>query len=965
MLSGRARELFLSFIRVVRLTHTYAPARGRPATRSLASAQDGFQALRGIDLEIEAGQYVAIVGANGSGKTTLARHLNALLLPTTGQVWVHGRDTVDSAAVRAIRAEVGMVFQSPADQIVATVVEEDVAFGPENLGVPEHELPMRVRAALEQVGMWAERQRPPHLLSAGQQQRVAIAGVLAMRPRCLVLDEATAMLDPAGCHDVLDVLHTLHQLGLTVVTITHRMQEAARAQRIIVMHQGQVVLDGPPEQVFSPPEPQGSGGKSSPAELASYGLALPPVVELARRLRQRIPPQMLPPGLSTPGTPLTAEQLADALASVVRPVDKLKEPAFNVQLETREPPLIAVRGLCHTYLAGTPLAQASLHDVDVTIAQGQVVALVGATGSGKSTLLQHLNGLLRPQEGQVWVAGHDLGDPATDLRQVRRAVGLAFQHPEDQLFEQYTGDDVAYGPRLAGLSGPALRERVRWAMEWAGLDFEQDKDRPIWELSGGERRKAGLAGVLAMQPQVLLLDEPTAGLDPVARADLLARLQELRTERVPPQGVTLVMATHNMDDVAAMADWMYVLDRGRVALSGSPRQVFAQADRLRSLGLDVPSAVAVMAALRRRGLAVPLDALTMDEAEAAILGALFSPASMITGDDRGSGDRNAFRPLQAGEGGRAAGDDHGSGDRNAFRPLRAGKGGIAAGEFEFLRNVTIGQYLPTGSAFHRLDPRAKLVMAVLFLIGVLASDSLIGQAAAHAAVVAGLLLARIPLSYAWRGLRAALPFLALLALLQVLTIPRNDVGYVFWRWGWLAITTVDLLAAAVSLARFVALILGLSLFSLATSTTELAHGTEHLLRPLQRLGLPAHEFSLMLVIALRFVPLLALEAERMAKAQASRGADLGRGRGNPFQRARRMLPLLVPLFVAALRRAETLATAMEARCYTGGKGRTHLIQLQARWPDVLAVALVVALVALVLAMAWLRLDVRFWSWAFG
>jgi energy-coupling factor transporter ATPase len=279
----------LSIIRIEKLTHTY--------TLPPSTGSDPIQALRGIDLEIGAGEYVAIVGANGSGKTTLARHLNALLLPTTGQVWVNGRSTLDAAAVRAIRADVGMVFQSPADQMVATVVQEDVAFGPENLGVPERELSARVRAALERVGMWAERRRPPHLLSAGQQQRVAIAGVLAMNPRCLVLDEATAMLDPAGRRDILAVLDALHRTGLAIVTITHRMEEALRAQRVVVIYKGRVVLDGPPGRVFS------SGG------LASFGLALPPVIELARRLRLH---------LALPAEILTVEGLADAIAEVVR-----------------------------------------------------------------------------------------------------------------------------------------------------------------------------------------------------------------------------------------------------------------------------------------------------------------------------------------------------------------------------------------------------------------------------------------------------------------------------------------------------------------------------------------------------------------------------------------------------------------------------------------------------------------------
>jgi energy-coupling factor transporter ATPase len=282
--------------------------------------------------------------------------------------------------------------------------------------------------------------------------------------------------------------------------------------------------------------------------------------------------------------------------------------------------VIVVEGLSHTYLSGTPMAQVSLRHIDMYVKRGEIVALVGRTGSGKSTLLQHLNGLLRPQGGKVWVDGHDLGDPRTDLRLIRRTIGLVFQRPEDQIFEQYVGDDVAYGPRMGGMSKPALRQRVRWAMDLVGLDFESYKDRLTNTLSGGERRKVGLAGVLALRPRVLLLDEPTAGLDPAARADLLKRLSVLHVE-----GVTLVLSTHNMDDVASLADRVYVLENGRVVLTDTTRQVFSQVDQLRAYGLDVPATVSIMMALRERGLSVPLDALTLSEAERAICEALSLP----------------------------------------------------------------------------------------------------------------------------------------------------------------------------------------------------------------------------------------------------------------------------------------------------------------------------------------------------
>jgi energy-coupling factor transport system permease protein len=284
-------------------------------------------------------------------------------------------------------------------------------------------------------------------------------------------------------------------------------------------------------------------------------------------------------------------------------------------------------------------------------------------------------------------------------------------------------------------------------------------------------------------------------------------------------------------------------------------------------------------------------------------------------------------------------------------------------EFELLGRVTIGQYLPTGSVLHRLDPRAKLLMVLLLIVAVVVGHSLLGLAVVVVAVLMGLVWARIPLRFALAGLGPMLPFLLLLALLQVFAIPQYAAyASVIWRWGILTMTDRGLLAAILLMSRFTAMALGLSLFSFSTTTTELTHGIEHLLRPLQALGLPAHEFALVVNIAIRFLPILAEEAERLMKAQASRGAGFGRGQRNFVQRARKLLPLLVPLFLVSLRRADELIEAMEARCYLGGKGRTHLIRLQAHLPDYVALGGAVALAALALRLTFINADQQLWHW---
>ena len=277
-------------IKTENLTCSYPPDEGT----------EPVQALRGVDLTIEQGSFVVILGHNGSGKSTLAKHMNAVLLPEGGRVWVSGMDTSDEALLLEIRRRVGMVFQNPDNQIVANVVEEDVAFGPENLGVPTEEIQKRVAAALKAVGMEEFTLHAPHHLSGGQKQRVAIAGIIAMEPACIVLDEATAMLDPLGRREVLDTVKRLNcEKGITIVLITHHMDEAAMSGRVVVMNDGKVVMDGTPEEVLVRVE-----------ELRAIGLAAPHTVELLHGLRQD--------GFDVPLNALGIKACADAIAGSLR-----------------------------------------------------------------------------------------------------------------------------------------------------------------------------------------------------------------------------------------------------------------------------------------------------------------------------------------------------------------------------------------------------------------------------------------------------------------------------------------------------------------------------------------------------------------------------------------------------------------------------------------------------------------------
>jgi len=562
-----------------------------PSANGEASAP--LPAIDHISLKIEQGEFVACIGGNGSGKSTFARLANALLFPQSGAVRVNGLDTGQPENRMRIHANVGMVFQFPEDQIVSTSVEEDVAFGPENLALPPDEIHQRVEAALQEVGLWEVRQRPPHMLSAGQVQRLALAGVLAMNPRCIVFDEATTMLDPSGRKTLMAAMRRLHEQGTTIIFITHFMEEAAQADRLIVFQSGKIALDGAPEQVFSDPE-----------RLKELGLDLPPAAWIARALHVMMPSieqdiYILPALLA--GLPAyTGHQRVNAGKNSAK-----ASVRFEQALE------IDVEGLGYVYMRGTPVEQKALSGVSLRVTPGEAHGLAGMTGSGKSTLMQHINGLLRVQEGRIRVAGFNLGDPRLDRRNVVRQVGLVFQNPEAQFFEYYVGDEISFGPRQLKVGepgNPLLADRVRQAMEKVGLDFQTFKDRPLSGLSGGERRKVALASTLALQPSVLLLDEPTAGLDPHSRRELLARLQEMRAS-----GITILLSSHQMEDIALLAQSITVMHKGQVVLDGPTKEVFSDANRLAEYGLELPAAVQVAQALRELGWPIPLDVLTVDQ----------------------------------------------------------------------------------------------------------------------------------------------------------------------------------------------------------------------------------------------------------------------------------------------------------------------------------------------------------------
>ena len=586
--------------------------------RGVSFSYDGaVPALDGVDLNIEDGEFFCILGGNGSGKSTFAKHLNALLQPDAGTVRINGMDASDPELVYDIRSTAGMVFQNPDDQLVATLVEDDVAFGPENLGVPSAQIAQRVREALKGVGLVGFERHETHALSGGQKQRVALAGVLAMEPRVLILDEASSMLDPRGRKGLMKACHALHDRGMTIVMITHFMEEAAEADRVAVFRAGRVAMLGTPEEILTRADELAQLNLDMPASCC-LGTALRakgvPVhaqvreVDMVAEIAQAYADRS---GEDTAGRPSASDsRVLDNASSATdgtaasEPVIEISHLSHSYSLSARERrrwhkrSATAGKSNKQVLWGNDPSSPWALRDVSLAVRRGEFLGLAGHTGSGKSTLVQHLNGLIRPQEGSVRALGLDLSNKK-DAATVKAKVGVVFQYPERQLFAETVAQDVAFGPHNLGLPQDEVARRVASSLTRVGLDLSTVGDKSPFELSGGQQRRVAFAGVLAMEPEVLVLDEPMAGLDPAARRDFLELIDRLHRD-----GLTVVMVSHSMDDLANCCDRIVVMNEGAVFAEGTPAQVFARADELKSIGLGVPAAQRMALALTEAG--VPL-----------------------------------------------------------------------------------------------------------------------------------------------------------------------------------------------------------------------------------------------------------------------------------------------------------------------------------------------------------------------
>ena len=517
-------------------------------------------ALQNLTLQIMDGEAVGIVGPNGAGKTTLCLTMNGLIPHSvrgkmSGQVSIDALLTRD-APVHELARKVGMVLQNPEAQFFGESVEEELAFGPENLCLAVDEIEARIVASLHTVGMDEYRDRFPYHLSGGQKQRIAIATALAMEPDILVMDEPTSELDPQGKAEVLEAISSLHrQHRQTMLISSHETDELVKiVDRVIALSaDGTVVADGTPQYVLGGDLPQQLGIRQPQLfELWSGRMGPAPVTvaDAAARLRGSF--QLTDPPLRRP-TPGGA-------------------------------PAIECRGLRYAYASGVE----ALRGIDLQIRSGEFVAIMGRNGSGKTTLSKHLNGLLRPSAGRVIVGGRDPAKVGTAV--MARDVGYAFQNPDHQLFAQTVADELAFGLRNIGVNEAEIEQRIQESLARAGLDIPLNSYPHF--LGKGERQRLALASILAMRPEILVIDEPTTGLDWRNAEATMCTLETLNRN-----GMTIVFITHDSRLVAEHAHRVIVMADGQIVADGDPSEIFHDPTVMARAAIRPPVIMELAAAL--------------------------------------------------------------------------------------------------------------------------------------------------------------------------------------------------------------------------------------------------------------------------------------------------------------------------------------------------------------------------------
>lgn len=553
-----------------------------------AEGEEGSVALRDVSLRIGEGEFVGVIGPSGAGKSTLASVLSGAIPhhyrgELFGSTLVDGRDTCD-VTLTDISQVVGSVLQDIDTQMVASVVEDELLFGLENFGVPHDQIEGRIARTLDTVGIAGLRDREIATLSGGQKQKVAIAAILAMRPRVLVLDEPTAALDPASSTLVFDTLRKVREEGVTVVVIEQKVALLSEyCDRILVMSDGSLVLDGTPREVFAHAD-----------ELRRIGVDSPRVARVYNSLARDGLVRGATPCLTVPeAAKLVSGLVGPAARGSARAVDDARDAAFRAgskHVAVPRPhavdasPVVSLKDVSFAYPGGT----ASVDHLDMRVYPGEVVGIVGQNGAGKTTLTKLLNGLLRPASGTVRMAGLDTREVPTSA--IAAHCATLFQNPDYQLCKDTVLDEVAFGLTLQGVDEKDARKRAAAVIARFGLP----SDEAPFSLSRGQRQMVALASVVVTEPEVVLLDEPTSGLDYrecMTVMDTVSKMAE--------RGCAVIMVCHDMEVVSDFAERIVVMADGRILDRGGTQQMFGDAELMRRASVRAPQVIELSQVLAR------------------------------------------------------------------------------------------------------------------------------------------------------------------------------------------------------------------------------------------------------------------------------------------------------------------------------------------------------------------------------
>ena len=742
--------------------------------------------LNNLSLTIRSGERVAIVGKNGSGKSTLAKIIAGLTAPDSGYVELCGEKVFENTtayadAYKNARKFIGALFQRPEDQIVTTVTEDDVAFGLENLNVEQHKMRKLVNNALEAVHMQNHRLSNPSLMSGGQMQKVALAGSIAMQSKLLVLDEPTSMLDSKSRENVDTLFDDLHKSGTSIVQITHRIDECQNADRILLLENGvlhEICLEKL-ESYFN--NSKYSFSKKAQENINNY-----------------------------------AKQNA------------------SISDSTHTNKAISISHLTVKYDDKSP---AVINDYSLDVNEGEIVAIMGENGCGKSTLAKALCGLLKAESGSISVEKIPVSEKTSkkNRQNLRKTIGYVMQLPEQQLFAETVREDVAYGPKNFGIKGDALKERVDETLRL--LNLENLAEKSPFSLSGGQQRLAAIAGVLAFRPRVLVLDEPTAGLDFEASLRILEILRTLNN-----QGVTIVMITHNLQEAKALG----------------ARLVTLKANKSESLE-----------------------------------------------------------------------------DKNKLSQ-------------ETIKQEETSQEKST-SLLSSFDPRITLISCFMLMLSAFSITHYTQLAVLAFATLCLIIAAKIQFIKLISSLHMLIAIFTFSGLLNILAV---RTGKILYKLGPIIVTYDGINCAILFATRFSLVIIIGAILVMTISPTVLTEACTSLLSPLKTIGVPTQEISLIMSLALRFLPTLSNEAVEVAHAQTARGGSIRDG--SICKRIHAISSLIVPAFAGVIRHSETLSLALDTRCYTPSATRSHLYTLKVSAKDVLLLVVAVGFVSAIITLGILR-----------